>query len=512
MRNRLAIAAATAVIGLSIAAIRPRDLWRLMLGEDTAPARSRAALQAPHFTTDRLEVLRLLRYRELDALTRLIESLQRRFEDDFQAELDLGLAVTSFRIADPTLTPVLDDWVAAEPRSYVPLLARAKHFQAVGFARRGAKPASETPDEQMRAMRTYLAKAVADAKAALALHSKLTEAYEVMMSAAMALGDQARCRRLADEALAISPYSVRIRARYLYCELPRWGGSYEAMEAFAHESQQYADRNPRLTVLMGFVDWDKGVTLRQEKRYSEAVRYLTSALRFGDQWEFYEDRGDAYFRMKAYRQAVADLDRALELWPQEPKTLADRAFALIGMELAQPALADVELVLRVDPTSELLPNFRKGHAESAVREGFDLAKAGRLDEAIRKYTWADWIAPAQTDALYWRGRAEIEKNDRERAQEDFEESIRRNPRHFESYVNLDWLLAQKKEWDSIIRRWDAFIELDPLNGDAYLERGGARHRKGDTVAALADARKACELGNRKGCEIVDSRGSGPAGR
>jgi tetratricopeptide (TPR) repeat protein len=502
MRNRLLIAAATALIGLSLAALRPRDLWRLILGDEPAPERPKAALPPPRFTTDRVEVLRLLRNREFDTLTHLVESSERRFESDPGAEPDLGLAVTSFRIADPALTPVLDAWVAAAPRSFVPLLARAKHFEAVGFARRGTKLAMETPGEQLQEMRVYLARAIGDAKAALALHPKLTAAYEVMMSAAMALGDRPTCRRLADEALEITPYSLRIRARYLYCELPRWGGSYAAMEAFARESQQFADRNPRLTVLMGFVDWDMGVKLRQHGSYDEAVRHFTRALRYGDHWEFYEDRGDAYFRMKAYRESVADLDRALELWPQDPKTLADRAFALIGMGLPEPALADVELLLRVDPTSDVLPNFRKGHAEAAVREGFDLARAGRLDEAIRRYTWADWIAPAQTEALYWRGRAEIQKNDPELALEDFEESIRRNPRHFQSYVNLDWLLAQKGEWDSIIHRWDAFIELDPLNGDAYLERGGAYHRKGDAPAALADARKACDLGNRKGCEIV----------
>jgi tetratricopeptide (TPR) repeat protein len=511
MRTRLAIAAATVVIGLSIAAIRPADLWRLVLEERESEG-PRKALPPPHFTVDRLKVLALLRDREFDALTQLIESSQKRFEDDFGAEADLALAVVSFHTADPALTPVLDAWVAAQPRSFAPLLARAKHFEAVAFARRGAKLAEETSEEQFQGMRTYLAKAVRDAKAALALHPKLSEAYHVLMSSAMAFGDQETCRRLADEALAMAPYTLRVRVSYLHCQLPRWGGSYEAMDAFARDAQRFADRNPRLTVLMGFVDWDKGKIQRKALQFDEAVRSFTRALRFGDYWEFYEDRGDAYYRMHSYRQAVADLDRALELWPQEPATLGDRALALEGMELTKPAIDDVEMLLRVDPASEADPNFRERQAAIAVRDGYDLAKAGRLDEAIRRYTWADWFASGKSDALYWRGRAEIERNDRDAAFADFEEMIRRNPRHFDSYANLRWLLSEKGDWDAIIQRWDAFLALEPLNGDAYLERGGAYHRKGDEEAALADARKACDLGNGKGCEIVACRTGKGCGR
>jgi TPR repeat protein len=35
-----------------------------------------------------------------------------------------------------------------------------------------------------------------------------------------------------------------------------------------------------------------------------------------------------------------------------------------------------------------------------------------------------------------------------------------------------------------------------------MERGGAYFQKGDRSRALFDARKACDLGHEKGCEMV----------
>ena len=80
--------------------------------------------------------------------------------------------------------------------------------------------------------------------------------------------------------------------------------------------------------------------------------------------------------------------------------------------------------------------------------------------------------------------------------------FRLDPRHFESYRNVDWLLAQRGDWDGVITHWTRYIELEPLNGQAYLERGGAYHRKGDQRAALADADKACGLGAPRAWELI----------
>ncbi len=48
-------------------------------------------------------------------------------------------------------------------------------------------------------------------------------------------------------------------------------------------------REARATV---FVDWDRGSLARNEKRYDEAAALLTRALAPGEDYQFYNDRGD----------------------------------------------------------------------------------------------------------------------------------------------------------------------------------------------------------------------------
>jgi len=41
-----------------------------------------------------------------------------------------------------------------------------------------------------------------------------------------------------------------------------------------------------------FVDWERGSLARNEKRYDEAAALLTRALAAGEDYQFYNDRGD----------------------------------------------------------------------------------------------------------------------------------------------------------------------------------------------------------------------------
>jgi hypothetical protein len=52
--------------------------------------------------------------------------------------------------------------------------------------------------------------------------------------------------------------------------------------------------------------------------------------------------------------------------------------------------------------------------------------------------------------------------------------------------------------------WTDYLARKPDDGAAYLERAGAERRNGDTTQAIADVRRACELGNAHACRIARS--------
>jgi tetratricopeptide (TPR) repeat protein len=293
----------------------------------------------------------------------------------------------------------------------------------------------------------------------------------------------------------------------MFCLLPRWGGSYAAMDAFADEAQEYAEENPRLEHLLGYAAWDRAdVALYQEKDPVAARGYIRSALIHGDEYDFYDILSEIEMREDHWREALDDVDRALELAPALPDLLVNRAYVLDALNRRGAASADVELVVRLDPTNTRLPNFRRKDAEKAVLAGYEHAKQKRWDAAIERYTWAHQLAPGETDALYWRGRAHLERKETAAALADFEEAVKLDPHHVESIRNIDYILASRGDWPTIIGHWDRLIALEPDNAEAYLERGGAYHHKGDAAEALADARKACDLGLAKACNIAQRHG------
>jgi hypothetical protein len=64
------------------------------------------------------------------------------------------------------------------------------------------------------------------------------------------------------------------------------------------------------------------------------------------------------------------------------------------------------------------------------------------------------------------------------------------------------VLGRQEKWSEVAACWSEFIAQEPGNAQAYLERGGAHYRRGDSARAHADAEKACSLGASEACGIA----------
>ncbi len=172
------------------------------------------------------------------------------------------------------------------------------------------------------------------------------------------------------------------------------------------------------------------------------------------------------------------------------------------------AIADVRLVAEMDPTSDDLAYYRRWELSVGERTGYQLLRETKDTlGAIRQLTASIQLTDGGNAALhYWRGRAYLTLDDAEHALADYERAITLDPRHIDSYRDIDYLLAKRGDWGRIVERWTRYIELEPMSGQAYLERGGALHHKGDQTAALADLRKACSLGEREACALAERVG------
>ena len=70
---------------------------------------------------------------------------------------------------------------------------------------------------------------------------------------------------------------------------------------------------------------------------------------------------------------------------------------------------------------------------------------------------------------------------------------------FRAYQELDYAWAAQGKFEQVVELWSEFLSRHPENARAHLERGGAYFHWNKRPEALADARRACELGLSEGC-------------
>ncbi len=309
----------------------------------------------PIRTANKLALKRLLVERRFDELTRILQAFQRIAEEDCGRELLALDAFEAFRSADPALTPLLDEWLKAAPDSYVPLVARAHHWSALASARRGYQWASETTAEQWEGMHDADEVVVADLKRSLELHPTAA-AYRALIG--LKMRDSAAVRLHLDQALALCPTSLQLHAKIMGLMTPRWGGSYEAMRAFAARAP--VERNPKLAILPGLAEIDRASVARSAGRHREALRHDERALKRGPYWEFLLDKARTLLALGDNDEALDAVDAAIEQRPQKARAHAVRALALCRLGKPTAAQAALDYAREIDPYDPFVSGVRCG--------------------------------------------------------------------------------------------------------------------------------------------------------
>ncbi|MFL5543413.1 MAG: DUF4034 domain-containing protein [Gemmatimonadaceae bacterium] len=275
----------------------------------------------PAKTIDRIEVRDLLIEASYDGLDSLLTAYSDSARRDFRLEYRMLDAYSAFSTAAPTLEPFMDDWIRSHPTSGNAYIVRATYYTAAAWHERGAARAGRTSYRQALAARRYFNRALSDLDSAVRRKPCSVMAYKGYMAIAPYVGDTAMSRDAMDEALRIQPYSYVVREEQMLNLRPRWGGSHEAMELLARESDSLSTRNPRLHALHGFADWDKGDIAERHREPARALELYDHALSFGDLWRFRFERGQLYHALGRDEDALADLQRALVQRPQHAELI-----------------------------------------------------------------------------------------------------------------------------------------------------------------------------------------------
>jgi len=450
-----------------------------------------------------IELRELLEMQEFNALNEALYEFQKLFEENPLNEYKIYDAYRVFEILDLYFAELIGRWKEQTPDAYQPYLAAGVCYYALGWKERGTKYIADTTEEQIEGLRKYLSEAEKNVNVCMKMNPNLLPAHDLLISIYNSHGPDRIEKELIQTALERFPQSYLIRNTACWALEPRWGGSYEQMEEIAKSAVPHYNSNPRLTALYGKIYLYQGDYMSRLKNFEEAIELFNRAIEFGDDWNFYYRRARTYhFTFKKYDRALDDINKSIAIRPTRSKNYIMRSKIYLAMENYDESLSDLAIGNQLTPESDRVEDWAQRASNELLRKGHLIFKTD-LSAAIDFYNLSLQFYQSNDEVYYWRGVALHRLQNKEDAMLDFTQCIEINPRHFESYRMIDYLLAEKGQWDMIIAYWTVFLEHEPDEARAYLERAGAHKRKGDREAAIADLMSSCDLGLEEACKILD---------
>jgi len=148
------------------------------------------------------------------------------------------------------------------------------------------------------------------------------------------------------------------------------------------------------------IKWkEKGNAEFKKGNHGTAIEYYTYATELDPKNPiFYTNRSTAYFKMKKMKKSFRDANKAIQLDKNWAKGYYRRGMCYLDQEEFKLALKDFQDALRLNPeystyqdiVKQTKRNLMKGMSDGEITkvEANDLFKAGKIPEAIKKYTTA----------------------------------------------------------------------------------------------------------------------------
>ena len=213
----------------------------------------------------------------------------------------------------------LNTWVKQRP-SYLSYGFRGAYKEKLGFLARGSKWIHETPPVKVQKMLAIHKDAITDLNQALKENKKFITAYDRLMSIYTASGNDEEVNRIFKKAVQEVPTTYYLRHNFLMTLLPRWGGSFEQMEAYLNMlNDKDFTQNPRIWSLKAEPMAHRGLEAWEAKKYDDAIGFYTEALKYGDRLEFLKNRGNIYWTVKKFDLALADFKRFARYYKNDEK-------------------------------------------------------------------------------------------------------------------------------------------------------------------------------------------------
>lgn len=290
------------------------------------------------------ELLSLLIKREYGPLNQRLIQLQQQYEGDTNAEEALSNAFYVFNSPDPKLSPLLAEWVEYKPDSYAALTAQGLHDLALAWAWRGHETVNKTPLFRMERMSHYVALAHENLTASLRFTKKPTLSLAALIELEKMDGERHNAEKWLTEAERLDPSNAGARRSYLWALLPRWGGSYEQMTAFAQKVAVGASNEKTKRLAQRFAVEPLGDRARIAWAGGDlagALQLFENAAARSDPLAFYLSRARILAQLGQYKEAMALFRHVETIDSTDPEAFYHRSQALLRIHHIPQGVSDL---------------------------------------------------------------------------------------------------------------------------------------------------------------------------
>ncbi len=255
----------------------------------------------------------------------------------------------------------------------------------------------------------------------------------------------------------------------------------------------------------------------------KAIEYFHLAAGWnGTIQDLYYNLGLAYYRQKAFREALPALEKAVEQDPKntaaarllgivcfmtkdygraaemflkvvgdapekDPQTSYSLVLALVQLNRVQEAQPIVEKLLVVAPNM----------AELLALKGQIFAQNGEYRQAIEFFDKALSTKPDLVDVQFFSGMAYLRMSKFDEAIQRFELELKRNPNHIQAKYHVAFVDILKNEKEKAVPLLQEVIQMNPRHAEALYQLGKIQLENGNLPPSVANLEMAASLEPQK---------------
>ncbi|HEY3705811.1 MAG TPA: tetratricopeptide repeat protein [Terracidiphilus sp.] len=229
-----------------------------------------------------------------------------------------------------------------------------------------------------------------------------------------------------------------------------------------------------------------GYAASQQGHYEEARARFSEVVKLAPQIaEGHEALGSAFIALDRPAEAVPELEKAVQLKPDDAVIEGNLAIALWRAADGTKAIPHFEAALRLG-VSPQDPAFLDAYARA-------LAGAGRREDALKQFAAEEQITGPRAEIEDAIGTVHAQMGQWDEARAAFERALRENSAFVQARVHLGAVHRQQHDLNAAIAVLEPAAKADPPDAAALAEYGRALADAGQDEAAAAALQQAVTL-------------------